>query len=79
MFEREMKQEKNLELRERDLRRARAVEAETKVYNYLGYTSTILYCTVLGMQTKNMVLYVPMLYYFIFFYCIHTTSIVCIL
>eukprot|EP00611_Tribonema_gayanum_P022018 TRINITY_DN4346_c0_g2_i5.p3 TRINITY_DN4346_c0_g2~~TRINITY_DN4346_c0_g2_i5.p3 ORF type:complete len:120 (+),score=24.74 TRINITY_DN4346_c0_g2_i5:1835-2194(+) len=31
MFEREMKQEKNLELRERDLRRARAVEAEAKV------------------------------------------------
>eukprot|EP00611_Tribonema_gayanum_P022017 TRINITY_DN4346_c0_g2_i3.p1 TRINITY_DN4346_c0_g2~~TRINITY_DN4346_c0_g2_i3.p1 ORF type:complete len:599 (+),score=167.96 TRINITY_DN4346_c0_g2_i3:195-1991(+) len=30
MFEREMKQEKNLELRERDLRRARAVEAEAK-------------------------------------------------
>jgi hypothetical protein len=38
MFEREMKQEKNLELRERDLRRARAVEAETKVF-----VTTILY------------------------------------
>ncbi|CAM9570000.1 unnamed protein product [Chrysoparadoxa australica] len=30
MFEREMKQEKNLELRERDLRRAKATEAESK-------------------------------------------------
>ncbi|CAN0203985.1 unnamed protein product, partial [Phaeothamnion confervicola] len=30
MFEREMKQEKNLELRERDLRRARAAEQETR-------------------------------------------------
>jgi dynein intermediate chain 2 len=30
MFEREMKQEKNLEIRERDLRRMRALEAEQK-------------------------------------------------